>query len=148
MKGGKNTMKWLKFYREKCGLSMQELSELINVQTNTIWRWESGRASPSVETAQQLAKIFKISETELLNGPSSGKVRVTLSYDLDKMKEGEINMDSNGFDLFLGKNGSVGIQGSAMLTSKEAIEVIVAQIREQLTIGYEAQVKRRIIAEA
>ena len=62
-------MKWLKFYREKNGLSMQELSELLKVQANTVWRWESGRASPSVEIAQQLAQIFKISETELLNGP-------------------------------------------------------------------------------
>ena len=63
-------MKWLKYYREKAGMSMQTLSELLEVQLNTIWRWENGKASPSVATATALAKIFCITESELLNGPA------------------------------------------------------------------------------
>ena len=63
-------LEWLKYYREHAGLSMQRLSELIGVKLNTIWRWETGKASPSVETAKGLAKIFGITESELLNGPT------------------------------------------------------------------------------
>lgn len=64
-------MKWLKYFREKSGLSMNKLSELLQVKLNTIWRWENGRASPSVEMAQKLAKILNVTETELINGPVS-----------------------------------------------------------------------------
>lgn len=50
---------------------MNKLSEMIGVQLNTIWRWESERASPSVDMAKILANIFHITESELLNGPSN-----------------------------------------------------------------------------
>lgn len=50
---------------------MSKLSEMIGVQLNTIWRWESERASPSVDTAKVLANILGITESELLNGPST-----------------------------------------------------------------------------
>lgn len=62
-------MKWLKYYRDKSGLSMNKLAEILGVQLNTIWRWENERASPSVEMAKTLAQIFGITESELLNGP-------------------------------------------------------------------------------
>ena len=48
---------------------MNKLAEILGVQLNTIWRWENGRASPSVEMAKTLAQIFGITESELLNGP-------------------------------------------------------------------------------
>ena len=50
---------------------MNKLSEMIGVQLNTVWRWESDRASPSVDMAKALSKILGISESELLNGPNS-----------------------------------------------------------------------------
>ena len=79
---------WLKYYRERTGLSMQKLSELIGVQLNTIWRWETGKASPSVEIAKGLAKIFGITESELLHGPTqnSWDLRLVVS----KAQEGGI----------------------------------------------------------
>jgi len=50
---------------------MNKLAEMLGIQLNTVWRWENGRASPSVEMAQNLAQILGITESELLNGPVS-----------------------------------------------------------------------------
>ena len=64
--------------QEKSGFSMQKLSEILGVKLNTIWLWEKERASPSIETAKNLAKIFGITESELLNSPSEDKVEIVL----------------------------------------------------------------------
>ena len=60
---------------------MNKLSELLHVKLNTIWRWENGRASPSVDMARELAKILNVTETELLNGPVSNdwELRIKIS---------------------------------------------------------------------
>ena len=141
-------MKWLKYYREKSGLSMQKLSEILDVKLNTVWRWENDKASPSVDIAMALAKIFDITESELLNGPSDGKIKLTLVYDWEHMKEGNIDMNGNDFELILGSQGQIGIKGAALLTSAEAIEEFLVQVKEQLTIGLEAQIRRGAIPQA
>ncbi len=124
---------------------MKKLSELLGVKLNTIWRWEKERASPSVETAKNLAKILGITESELLNGPKDEKIRITLVYDWDRMKEVNIDMNGNEFELILGSNGQVGLKGSGMLTSHEAIDDFLARIREQLEVAFDAQVRRGVI---
>ena len=88
-------MQWLKYYREKSGLSMSKLSEMIGVQLNTIWRWENEKASPSVEIAKTLAKIFGITESELLNGPAeaSWELRLVMRK-AGAPQEGVIDMTS------------------------------------------------------
>ena len=141
-------MKWLKYYREKSGLSMQKLSEILDVKLNTVWRWENDKASPSVDIAMALAKIFDITESELLNGPSDGKIKLTLVYDWEHMKDGNIDMNGNDFELILGSQGQIGIKGAALLTSAEAIEEFLVQLKEQLTIGLEAQIRRGAIPQA
>ena len=141
-------MKWLKYYREKSGLSMQKLSEILDVKLNTVWRWENDKASPSVDIAMALAKIFDITESELLNGPSDGKIKLTLVYDWEHMKDGNIDMNGNDFELILGSQGQIGIKGAALLTSAEAIEEFLVQVKEQLTIGLEAQIRRGAIPQA
>ena len=141
-------MKWLKYYREKSGLSMQKLSEMLDVQLNTIWRWENGKASPSVDVATALAKIFGISESELLHGPSEGKVKITLVYDWTHMEGGKIDMNGNEFELILGSQGQIGLKGAAQITSAEAIEEFLARVKEQLTIALDAQVRRGAIPQA
>ena len=134
--------------RKRAGLTQFDLAELIDVSVDSVRRWESNKQFPRADDLVKLASVLHITESELLNGTSDGKVRVTLSYDIDKMKEGEINMDGNGFDLFLGKNGRIGIQGAAMLTSQGAIEEVLADIRKQLELGLEMQIRRGIIQEA
>ena len=93
-----------------------------------------------------LSKDF-ISVDELLNGLESERPKVTLSYDWKKFEEGDVDMTGMGYDIFLGADGVVGIKGSRLLKSKEAIKSFIAEIEEQLTIGYEAQERRGAIKE-
>ena len=76
---------------------MQKLSEVLNVQLNTIWRWENSKASPSVETAIALSKIFGITETELLNGPTSQEWELKLLVSKSGTQEGgTVDMTGSG----------------------------------------------------
>ena len=90
-------MKWLKYYREKAGLSLNKIAEQLGVQLNTVWRWENGRATTSVEMARALAQIFGISESELLNGPATQEweLRMVVSKTGDK-EGGTVDMTGTG----------------------------------------------------
>ena len=87
-------MKWLKYYREKAGLSLNKLAEMLGVQLNTVWRWESGRAITSVEMAKALAQIFGITESELLNGPGSQnwELKLVVSKTSQETEGGTMNL--------------------------------------------------------
>ena len=138
----------LRTYRKKEGLSQIKLAELVHVSFMTIRRWESGDTIPRMNEIENLAKILHCTEAKLLNGPSEGKVRVTLSYDINKMKEGEIDMDSDGFDLFLGKNGFIGLRGGVMLSAERTIDDVMSEIRKELERGLAVQVERGTIKKA
>lgn len=62
-------MKFLKTAREKAGLSQKKLAEELGVDENTVWRWEAGRAYPSVDLGKQIAELLGISVDDLLRGP-------------------------------------------------------------------------------
>ena len=125
-------------------LSQSKLAELMGVSFMTIRRWESGEVIPRLDEIKRLSEILHISTDELLNGSRNGKVRVVLAYDWQKY-EGGIDMASNGFDVILGKDGDIGLKGSAKLTSREAIEEFLANVRIQVESAFEAQVKRGAI---
>jgi len=122
-------LKWLKYYREKSGLSMNKLSDLLQVKLNTIWRWENGKASPSVEMATALANILHVSETELLNGPVSDEwnLKIKLSkegvIDVSGLKpSAEINIADKGI--------AVTLSGSYEMWADDAkFENFVEQLR-------------------
>lgn len=56
----------VKLLRERERYSLAELSDLVGVKGNTIWRWESGRTKPSTETIIKLAKVLNTTATYLL----------------------------------------------------------------------------------
>ena len=138
----------LRVFRKKEGLSQLKLAELVNVSFMTIRRWESGDTIPRMNEITDLAKVLNCTETELLNGQPDGKVRVTLSYDINKMKEGEIDMETSGFDLFLGKNGFIGLRGGVMLSAERTIDDVMAEIRKELERGLATQIERGTIQKA
>ena len=128
-------LKWLKYYREKTGLSMNKLSEMIGVQLNTIWRWENGKASPSVEIAKMLAKIFSITEGELLNGPASQNWELRLVVS----KEGVIDMTGttstatlNIGDTAMGITLSAGYE---LWEDDAKFEELISQLRRKRQLG-------------
>lgn len=130
--------------RKHEGFSQSKLAELIGVSFMTIRRWESGEVIPRIDEVKRLAEILHVTVDELLNGVQDGKVRVVLAYDWQKY-EGGIDMASNGFDVILGKDGEIGLKGSGKLTSREAIEEFLANVRLQVESAFEAQIKRGAI---
>ena len=128
--------------REK--LSQSRLAELVGVSFMTIRRWESGEIIPRINEVKRLAEVLHIPVDELLNGTNKDKVRVVLAYDWEKY-EGGIDMAMNEFDVVLGKDGSIGLKGSGKLTSREAIEEFLANVRLQVESAFEAQIKRGAI---
>ena len=55
----------LRYYREKAGLSQEELAKMANVSRQTIIAIEKGRYYPSLMLALILAKIFGVSVEDL-----------------------------------------------------------------------------------
>ena len=55
----------VKFERLKKGLSQEELAFLAGVNKNTIWKIETNKVSPTVETLAKIAKALEIDFTTL-----------------------------------------------------------------------------------
>ena len=138
-------MNWLLKWRQIRGLTQLQLGERTGIDPNMISRYERETATPSLENVKRLALGLDISVDELLNGPDDGEVKITLVYDWDKMKEGKIDMEDNGFELILGSNGKVGLHGAGQITRREAIDEFLAKVREQLEIALDAQVRRGVV---
>jgi transcriptional regulator with XRE-family HTH domain len=138
----------LRELRKRAGMTQEELAGCIDVHLNTISRWENGIDTPKTLKIKRLAEALGCTESELLNGPSDGKVKLTLVYDWGQMKEGKIDMNGNEFELILGSQGQIGLKGAGLITSAEAIEEFLGKVKEQLTIALDAQIRRGAIPQA
>ena len=61
----------LKFYRKKCGLSQEALSEKLNKGVNYINRIESHASFPTIQVIEEIAKILKIRASQLFEEEST-----------------------------------------------------------------------------
>ena len=52
--------------RESNQLTQSELAEKLNLSDKTISKWETGKGYPDISLIEPLAKVFKVSVTELL----------------------------------------------------------------------------------
>jgi len=138
----------LKDFRKKSRLSQEQLADLLQISTKTVQRWEWGERTPRMEEIKKLCEVLHVSEAELLNEPQGEEIRLTLSWHWEEMKEGVINMDSNNFQIVLGKEGQIGITGAALFKTRDAIEEFIGRVREQVEIAFDAQVRRGVIKEA
>lgn len=48
--------------RQQKGWSQERLGQELNLSRQSISKWESGTANPTVENLKELAKIFDVSE--------------------------------------------------------------------------------------
>ena len=100
-----------------------------------------------MEEIKKLCEVLHVTEAELLNEPQGDKIKLTLSWHWEEMKEGEINMNDNKFQIVLGGSGQIGITGAALFRSREVIEDFIAEVRKQVEIAFDAQVRRGAIKE-
>lgn len=60
----------IKQERERIGISQKRLAELLNVDMQTVWRWENGSRSPRDKMKQKLADIFGVTVSYLMSDDS------------------------------------------------------------------------------
>lgn len=48
----------LKDMREKNGLRVKNVSEKLKISRITLWQWENGKRTPSIENLAKLAKLY------------------------------------------------------------------------------------------
>lgn len=60
-------MNIIKQLRKEKGITQEELGKIINVQKSAISKYETGRATPDLETIKTLANFFNVSIDYLLN---------------------------------------------------------------------------------
>lgn len=56
----------LKQIRLRKGLTQSDVAQALNYKQQTIWKWESGKASPDPDTLCRIADVFKIPVSDLL----------------------------------------------------------------------------------
>ena len=144
----KDFAKQLQEFRKRARLTQKNLADLIKVSLKTVQRWEWGERTPRLEEIKKLVEVLNVSEEDLLKEVHSDKIKITLSWQWEEFTKGEINMDANKFNLFLGDDGQIGLHGAGMMTTRDAINEFLARVKEQIEIAYEAQIKRGVIKEA
>ena len=63
----KKSCKVMGFYRRSLNLSKAKLAVLVGVSHVIVGRWEQGIKEPKISNFVKLAKVFGVSETELLH---------------------------------------------------------------------------------
>lgn len=68
MKGGSHKMlsKNLKIFRERKGLTQENVAEALNVVRQTISKWEKGISVPDADMLIRLAEVLDVSVSELI----------------------------------------------------------------------------------
>ena len=131
----------LRELRRAVSMRQEDLADKIGVAKKTLQRWEYGETFPKAPELALICQVLGTTEGELLHGPKNEKVKITLTWDREEV-EGEIDMSGNGFSLFLGADGTVGIKGAAKFTRRADLKETVEAILKELEFGYDAQVLR------
>ena len=139
---------YIQEWRKKRGLTLERLADLVGVHINTLFRWESGVREPRASDIQKLALALGCSEADLLNGTNNEKIKIIISHDWEQYEKGEINMDGNLFELFLGTKGQLGLKGAGLPTTREELQELKERICNDLDSMFELQVKRGAIQTA
>lgn len=59
----------LRYVRESCGMTQDDLSEASGIHRVSIARWETGRNGMSLRSAQRLARALGCTVSELIGEP-------------------------------------------------------------------------------
>lgn len=56
----------IKFYRKQCGLTQEQLANMLNGKKSLVSNYENGYSTPDIFTLCKLAQIFDVSLDELV----------------------------------------------------------------------------------
>ena len=79
MKGGninesKKIGSFLKELRKEIGITQEEFAEKLDVSSRTISRWETGTNMPDISLLVNIAEIFNVSISEIINGERKSEI--------------------------------------------------------------------------
>lgn len=80
----------IKELREKAGLTQEELAEKMEVQRNTVWRWENQKANLKSDNVRKLSTILNVDPTELMEDADN------FSINSDEMGGKRSQLNSHG----------------------------------------------------
>lgn len=64
----------LRQMRETCGMSQQQLADVLHVTQQAVCKYEHETAEPSLNVLKSMAEIFSVPLTSLLEGETAGCV--------------------------------------------------------------------------
>lgn len=69
----------IKKFREKKGMTQEEMAEQLNVTRQTVSSWETGRTEPDIETLESIAATLDVTVEELIYSKRLGNTVVTIN---------------------------------------------------------------------
>lgn len=57
----------IKKFREKAGLTQEQLAEKMEVQRNTVWRWENQKANLKADNIHKLSTVLHVDTSDLID---------------------------------------------------------------------------------
>ena len=67
----------IKELREKNNLTQMELAQKLNVSDKSVSKWETGKGYPDITLLEPIAKVFRVSITELLSGHTVSNLNIS-----------------------------------------------------------------------
>lgn len=107
----------LKFYRQRHGLTQEELAQIIGFSSKSVSKWEGGNGFPTIETLVLLADVFNISADELLY--QKNEETYLLGIDGGATKTEFLLTDMRGSIIKRVKNGSTNPNDVGMSAAKQ-----------------------------
>lgn len=97
----------IKEFREKAGLTQEELAEKMEVQRNTVWRWENQKANLKADNVQKLSVVLNVDPTDLIeNDETSSNTMLKNANFIPNMQTTEKVSNRNMATVTL-KNGAI-----------------------------------------
>ena len=91
-------MRGSKRARIEAGFTLKSAAKELGVSVVTLWRWEAGKQTPSIEKIGELAALYGVPVQRLLKSPKPTRCEIRKSGSLEKghpgATEGETQYDA------------------------------------------------------
>lgn len=134
---------FLAYWREKRGLTQEQLSVLTGISTVTLWRYENKVTEPRARDIRTLCTVLEITENELLRGPVRKQWQIRVIVDNDEWGSRSMNMtaESNNEVLVFVTPTKIGVQVVGKVEDDEEIEELLDRVRSKIKDAREFQKK-------
>ena len=136
----KNFGQTLRSLRKKANLTQDELSELLNLSSMTIRRWETGKVIPRVDDIKKICEVLHCSENDLLNDNELSNLNVTFYWEVDELEMKLLNLAPNDFSFGYRNDGQLLLAGAIDFNMN--IDDILNRIKVELLAAKAGKIAR------